>query len=101
QAKKVRELNRTAFDSVENALLGKPAMNQYEVAVVVAPLKPLREEVLLLAGQGELPARNVANIGYVLYSDHVLTVELAGTILLVATIGAVLIASRKGKGAVA
>jgi len=56
----------------------------------------LRERVLLLAGSGELPARNVANIGYLLYADHLLAVELAGTLLLVATIGAVAIARRRG-----
>jgi NADH:ubiquinone oxidoreductase subunit 6 (subunit J) len=56
----------------------------------------LREEVLLLAGAGELPARNVANVGFVLYAHHLLAVELAGTLLLVAAIGAVAIAQRRG-----
>jgi len=62
-------------------------------------LRRLREETLLLAGSGELPARNVANIGYLLYANHLLAVELAGTLLLVATIGAVAIAQRKGVAA--
>jgi NADH-quinone oxidoreductase subunit J len=62
----------------------------------VADVRRLRDEALLLAGAGELPARNVANVGYLLYADHLLAVELAGTLLLVATIGAVAIAQRRG-----
>ena len=50
-------------------------------------------------GAGELPARNVANVGYLLYADHLLAVELAGTLLLVATVGAVAIAQRRGSAA--
>jgi NADH:ubiquinone oxidoreductase subunit 6 (subunit J) len=65
----------------------------------VDELHKLREETLLLAGTGELPARNVANIGYLLYADHLLAVELAGTLLLVATIGAIAIAKRRGNPA--
>ena len=99
QAKRVRELNRKTFDALENALLGKPTMNAPEARIAAAPLAALRREVLLLSGQGELPARNVANVGYALYADHLLAVEMAGTLLLVATIGAVLIASRKGASA--
>jgi NADH-quinone oxidoreductase subunit J len=65
----------------------------------VESVRGLREGVLLLAGAGELPARNVANIGFVLYADHLLAVELAGTLLLVATVGAVAIAQRRGSAA--
>ena len=35
-------------------------------------------------------------IGHALYSEYLVAVELAGTLLLVATIGAVAIANRKG-----
>jgi hypothetical protein len=88
----VRELNEKAYDGVFNNLYdGKPPRE-----AVKAEFRKLREEVLLLYGSGELPARNVANIGYLLYADHLLAVELAGTLLLVATIGAVAIAHRKG-----
>ncbi|VTR97218.1 NADH-quinone oxidoreductase subunit J family protein [Tuwongella immobilis] len=45
------------------------------------------------SGLRELPAANVPALGRTLFSDHLLTVELAGTLLLVATIGAILIAS--------
>jgi NADH:ubiquinone oxidoreductase subunit 6 (subunit J) len=43
----------------------------------------------------ELPAANVAGLGTTLFTDHLLAVELAGTLLLVAAIGAVAIASRR------
>ncbi len=42
-----------------------------------------------------LPAANVAGLGYLLYSKHLLAVEIAGTLLLVATIGAIAIAHRR------
>jgi NADH-quinone oxidoreductase subunit J len=65
------------------------------VAAAKADYAKLRDEVVLLAGAGQLPARNVGNLGYLLYTDHLLAVELAGTLLLVATIGAIAIAQRK------
>ena len=58
--------------------------------------KRLRDEVVILHGMGELPADNVRNLGLVLYSEHLLAIELAGTLLLVAVIGAIAIAHRKG-----
>jgi NADH-quinone oxidoreductase subunit J len=91
----VRELNEGACgDAINHLLEGKPS------ADVIRPrLRQLREEVLLLHGAGELPARNVANVGYLLYADHLLAVELAGTLLLVATVGAIAIAQRRGSAA--
>jgi NADH-quinone oxidoreductase subunit J len=87
----VRDLNYRTFKKLENNLLEKPNADAAK-----ADLRKLRDEVLLLYGSAELPARNVANLGYLLYADHLLAVELAGTLLLVATIGAVAIARRKG-----
>ena len=88
----MRDLNDRAYTAADNHLLeGKPNAD-----AVRAAYGKLREEVVLLAGAGELPARNVANLGYLLYADHLLAVELAGTLLLVATIGAVAIAHRRG-----
>ena len=46
-----------------------------------------------------LPAGNVAALGRVLFSDYLLAVELAGTLLLVATIGTIAIAQRTGRKA--
>jgi hypothetical protein len=90
RARRVREAN---FDTsaLETAMLGpKP-----DVAAVKARTRKLREEVVLLHGMGELPADNVRNLGLVLYSQHLLAIELAGTLLLVAVIGAIAVAHRK------
>ncbi len=85
---------RACGDAINHLLEGKQG------ADAVRPrLRDLREEVLLLNGAGELPARNVANVGYLLYADHLLAVELAGTLLLVATVGAIAIAQRRGSAA--
>lgn len=90
----VRVASGKTFKAIDDTLLGpKP-----DVAAAKAELRALRGEVQLLAGAGELPARNVGTLGMVLYTDHLLAVELAGTLLLVATIGAVAIAQRR-KGA--
>jgi NADH:ubiquinone oxidoreductase subunit 6 (subunit J) len=44
------------------------------------------------AGRPEMPAENVAYLGRSLFGDYLLAVELGGTLLLVATIGAIAIA---------
>ena len=62
-------------------------------------VRKLREDVILLSTSGELPARNAGNLGLLLYSEHLLSIELAGTLLLVATIGAIAIAHRKAVAA--
>lgn len=49
-------------------------------------------------GPKQLPAANVSAIGRTLFSDHLLAVELAGTLLLVATVGAIAIARRRNGG---
>lgn len=61
-----------------------------------AAVRRLRDEVVLFRGAGDLPANNVRSLGLVLYSEHLLAVELAGTLLLVAVIGAIAVAHRKG-----
>lgn len=43
----------------------------------------------------ELPAENAAFLGRSLFTDYLLPVELAGTLLLVATVGAIAIAQRR------
>lgn len=45
-----------------------------------------------------LPAANVAALGKTLFTDHLIAVEMAGVLLLVATIGAIVIAGRKTEG---
>jgi NADH:ubiquinone oxidoreductase subunit 6 (subunit J) len=44
---------------------------------------------------GRLPANNVAAVGKTLFTDYLVAVELAAVLLLVATIGAIVIAGRK------
>lgn len=90
RARRIREAN---FASVlENTFLdSKP-----DTAAVKAQAHKLRDEVVLLYGTGDLPADNVRNLGLVLYSEHLLAIELAGTLLLVAVIGAIAVAHRKG-----
>jgi hypothetical protein len=46
---------------------------------------------------GTLPAANVASLGQTLFSDYLIAVELAGVLLLVATIGAIAIAGRRSE----
>lgn len=43
----------------------------------------------------QLPSGNVAALGRVLFTDHLIAIELGGTLLLVATIGAILIAGTR------
>jgi len=91
-----REQSALAFRFAETAVNDPPRGRPAEAK---AEATKLREQLLLLAGVGELPARNVANLGVLLYAHHLLAVELAGTLLLVATIGTVAIAHRRGTAA--
>lgn len=49
-------------------------------------------------GRRVLPAQNVAGLGRTLFADYLLPIELAGTLLLVASIGAIAIAARRTEG---
>jgi NADH-quinone oxidoreductase subunit J len=94
RAASVRDANFTTVE-LERALNpDTPAKPNLEA--VKERSRVLRNEVALLYGMGELPADNVRNLGFVLYSEHLLAIELAGTLLLVAVIGAIAIAHRKG-----
>jgi len=55
------------------------------------PNGPLKRDA---AGNAPLPAANVEALGRSLFTDYLLAVELGGTLLLVATIGALAIATR-------
>ena len=70
--------------------------NNPDVTAAKTEVRRFRDEVALLYGTGDLPAGNVRNLGLVLYSEHLLAIELAGTLLLVAVVGAIAIAQRKG-----
>jgi len=95
QAAAVRTQNWRTFANLQDNFIGmKPNADAAK-----AEIRKLHEQVVLLYGSAELPARNVANLGYLLYTHHLLAIELAGTLLLVATIGAVAIAQRKAVAA--
>ena len=91
QAQQLRDNKKLVLEKAENLILerGNPQS-------LKSDLLQLRDQTLLLSGRGSLPARNVAAIGLSLYSEHLIAVEMAGTLLLIATIGAVAIAKRKG-----
>jgi NADH:ubiquinone oxidoreductase subunit 6 (subunit J) len=60
-----------------------------------APNQDLRRDA---NGRPEMPAENVAYLGRSLFTDYLIAVELGGTLLLVATIGAIAIAQRRREG---
>jgi NADH:ubiquinone oxidoreductase subunit 6 (subunit J) len=91
QAAKVRAAGRSVDDILDNLLNGRS-----DLAAAKAAVRKLHDEVVVLRGMGALPADNVRNLGLVLYSEHLLAVELAGTLLLVAVTGAIAVAHRKG-----
>jgi hypothetical protein len=94
RAARVREANFVTHD-LEAALKSDKPEAKPDTAAVKAQARRLRDEVVLLYGMGELPADNVRNLGLVLYSEHLLAIELAGTLLLVAAVGAIAVAHRK------
>jgi NADH:ubiquinone oxidoreductase subunit 6 (subunit J) len=97
RAARVREAARSVSKTAETVLMpDKPDPAGPNIAAIKAELHKLRDEVVLLHGTGELPANNVRSLGFVLYSEHLLAIELAGTLLLVAVIGAIAVAHRKG-----
>ncbi len=76
-------------------LSGPPAtLPPFEPAVGAVPRGgALRRDQ---AERPELPHENTAYLGRALFTDYLLAVELGGTLLLVATIGAIAIAGRRG-----
>jgi NADH:ubiquinone oxidoreductase subunit 6 (subunit J) len=62
------------------------------------PLSPFSGPPPNKEGPHQLPAQNVAGLGRSLFTDYLLAVELAGTLLLVASIGAIAIAARQREG---
>ncbi|MBI1914674.1 MAG: NADH-quinone oxidoreductase subunit J [Planctomycetes bacterium] len=72
--------------------------NRDRAGQLVVDPPELRQDGL---GRPMMPARNTAYLGRSLFSDYLLPVELAGMLLLVATIGAIAIAQRRGSSATA
>jgi NADH-quinone oxidoreductase subunit J len=63
------------------------------------PVAKSRQESTNGRPEERMPAENVASLGRSLFSDYLLPVELAGTLLLVAAIGAIAIAARPAQRA--
>ena len=72
--------------------------NEKEFQNALATIVEAGRKIEQRNGRGNLPAANVANLGRTLFSDYLLAVELGGTLLLVATIGAIAIAHRRTEG---
>lgn len=96
RAATVREATYTTGRRVEEIFQNN---EKPEIEAAKLEVRNLKNEAALLYGMGELPANNVRNLGYLLYSEHLLAIELAGTLLLVAVIGAIAVAHRKREGA--
>jgi NADH:ubiquinone oxidoreductase subunit 6 (subunit J) len=78
------------------------ALRQGQGTLQPNPDLPISQYSVPLGPDGKptraLPAANVAGLGKTLFTDYLLAVELAGTLLLVATIGAIAIAGRRPEG---
>jgi NADH:ubiquinone oxidoreductase subunit 6 (subunit J) len=90
-----RTLNWQSYKQVENQLLAE----QPDRDMIERVVERWQRQLLLLLGQGEMPARTVSNLGYLLYSEYLLAIEIAGVLLLIATVGAVIVAQRPMKEA--
>jgi NADH-quinone oxidoreductase subunit J len=77
--------------------LTSPGTLPPDPALPVSPFStgPAREAMRDAQGRARLPADNVASLGRTLFTDYLLAVEVAGFLLLVATIGAIAIAARR------
>jgi NADH:ubiquinone oxidoreductase subunit 6 (subunit J) len=72
---------------------GRPLSNLSGPSAAVAPAEIRRDPKTRVP---HLPAENAAHLGRSLFTDFLLPVEIAGTLLLVATVGAIAIAQRPG-----
>jgi NADH:ubiquinone oxidoreductase subunit 6 (subunit J) len=80
---------------------GKVEVLRDEAGKALKELEQLRAGygtvVMRNPASGKLPFENVAAIGQALFTDYLVPVELAAVLLLVATIGAIVIAARRGE----
>jgi NADH-quinone oxidoreductase subunit J len=68
-------------------------------APATAPAKPKPSPNYLSKADAKTPLGSLRGLGRSLFSDYLFAVELAGTLLLVASIGAIAIAPRREEGA--
>ncbi len=69
-----------------------------KTAALQPNLGKLRKPDQELPPESPVTARNVAGLGQTLFTTYLVPVEMAGVLLLVATIGAIAIAGRRGEG---
>jgi NADH-quinone oxidoreductase subunit J len=79
------------------------ALNGMSMSMVMSEEKPVDVPVfpgnLMSKADAEHPVGNMKGLGKSLFGDYLFAVELAGTLLLVASIGAIAIAPRREQGA--
>jgi NADH:ubiquinone oxidoreductase subunit 6 (subunit J) len=90
---KLRDQGRRARTTL-GSVPPPPGTELSELSGPAATIKPseLRRDD---SGRPELPAENTTYLGRSLFTDYLLAVELGGTLLLAATIGAIAIATRR------
>jgi NADH:ubiquinone oxidoreductase subunit 6 (subunit J) len=83
--------------TISDGLMRLKAMRTGSPEVDDVTLSPNGVVTPIGGGPRRLPAANVEALGRTLFSDHLLAVEMVGTLLLVATVGAIAIAgTRRG-----
>jgi NADH:ubiquinone oxidoreductase subunit 6 (subunit J) len=84
--------NASELPSAMGTLRPTPRLSELSGPSAGRNLDELRRDDI---GRPPLPAENTAYLGRSLFTDYLLAVELGGTLLLVATVGAIAIASRR------
>jgi NADH:ubiquinone oxidoreductase subunit 6 (subunit J) len=84
---------RASTGDLQPRKLTSPFSNPNQTAKVPGDFEVARSP----EGVAPLPAENVVALGKSLFTDYLLSVELGGTLLLVATIGAIAITGRRGE----
>jgi hypothetical protein len=87
-----RELSEPSRELSEPPRKRKLSLSKFSGTPPNEPARSYRD------GKVKLPADNVAALGRSLFTDYLVGVELAATLLLVATIGAIVIAGRRTGG---
>ncbi len=101
------ELAKRVAEARQRWITWKSATGKAEETQAASQMRAALAELTQLGQQlqtsrdgdrARLPAENVAYLGRALFTDYLLPVELAGTLLLVAAIGAIAIAGRRTEG---
>ncbi|MFO0843159.1 MAG: NADH-quinone oxidoreductase subunit J [Gemmataceae bacterium] len=92
-SERLTEARLPGVDDAEGRRL--PAMSSLSGPPPTTPFREVRRDA---AGRPELPAENSASLGRALFTEYLLPVEIGGTLLLIATVGAIAIAQRREPG---